>query len=120
MGPETGTAGVYVLEGEQGKGGLRFEEYPESMWVFDRGTLRFLAVNDATVRRYGYSREEFLSMTIEDIRPAEAVPILMKYYRNISLRIASGVDEAGVLRERSKEGVFFALWGLGQPRAVQR
>src|SRR3989442_12286488 len=104
MGPETGTAGVYVLEGEQGKGGLRFEEYPESMWVFDRGTLRFLAVNDATVRRYGYSRDEFLSMTVEDIRPAEAGSILLKDYRNISPRIAYGGAAAGVWVPCSQDG----------------
>ena len=39
------------------------------MWVFDLETLAFLAVNDAAVRLYGYSREEFLAMTLEDVRP---------------------------------------------------
>jgi len=41
------------------------------MWVFDLETLSFLTVNDAAVRHYGYSREEFLSMTVADIRPPE-------------------------------------------------
>jgi PAS domain S-box-containing protein len=51
---------------------LLFESNPQAMWVFDTETLRFLAVNDAAVRRYGYSREEFLAMTLFDIRlPAE-------------------------------------------------
>jgi hypothetical protein len=40
------------------------------MWVFDISTLVFHAVNDAAVRHYGYSRKEFLSMTILDIRPS--------------------------------------------------
>jgi PAS domain S-box-containing protein len=48
-----------------------FESNPHPMWVFDRQTLRFLTVNDAAVAHYGYSREEFLAMTIEDIRPQE-------------------------------------------------
>jgi len=47
-----------------------FENSPEAMWVYDRETLGFLAVNEATVRRYGYTREEFLRMTIRDMYPA--------------------------------------------------
>ncbi|MFO1398149.1 MAG: PAS domain S-box protein [Burkholderiales bacterium] len=47
-----------------------FEANPHPMWVYDPATLRFLAVNDAAVAQYGYSREEFLAMTIADIRPA--------------------------------------------------
>jgi diguanylate cyclase (GGDEF)-like protein/PAS domain S-box-containing protein len=45
-----------------------FESNPVPMWVFDRETLRFLAVNDAAVACYGYTREQFLSMTTLDIR----------------------------------------------------
>jgi PAS domain S-box-containing protein len=48
---------------------LLFESNPHPMWVFDVETLRFLAVNDAAVRKYGYSADEFLALTIEDIRP---------------------------------------------------
>ncbi len=47
---------------------LLFESNPEAMWVFDIESLRFLAVNDAAIRRYGFSREEFLQMTARDIR----------------------------------------------------
>src|SRR5207245_9127156 len=50
---------------------LLFESNPEAMWVYDPETLRFLAVNEAAVRHYGYSREEFLALTIRDIRPPE-------------------------------------------------
>jgi len=54
-----------------------FDHNATPMWVFDIGTLAFLAVNDAAVRHYGYSRKEFLSMTILDIRPNEdIVPLL--------------------------------------------
>lgn len=48
-----------------------FENNPVPMWVFDRETLRFLAVNDAAVALYGYSREQFLAMTSLDIRAPE-------------------------------------------------
>ena len=50
---------------------LLFDANPVPMWVFDRESLRFLAVNDAAVAHYGYSREQFLAMTILDVRPAE-------------------------------------------------
>jgi PAS domain S-box-containing protein len=50
---------------------LLFEENPIPMWVFDKASLRFLAVNQATVEHYGYTREEFLSKSILEIRPAE-------------------------------------------------
>ncbi|MEE7558962.1 PAS domain S-box protein, partial [Xanthomonas sp. Kuri4-2] len=48
---------------------LIFEMNPLPCWLFDRGTLRFLEVNPAAVRQYGYSREEFLRMRVTDIRP---------------------------------------------------
>ncbi len=44
---------------------------PLPMWVYDLETLVFLEVNDAAVAHYGYSRAEFLAMTISDIRPVE-------------------------------------------------
>lgn len=48
-----------------------FEENPNPMWVFDKETYAFLAVNQAAIVQYGYSRKEFLQMTILDIRPEE-------------------------------------------------
>jgi PAS domain S-box-containing protein len=47
---------------------LLFESTPQPIWVYDADTLRFLTVNEAAIRTYGYARDEFLSMTIEDIR----------------------------------------------------
>src|SRR5437763_2448784 len=55
---------------------LLFEANPQPLWVFDRDTLAFLAVNAAAVAHYGYSRDDLLAMTIEDIRPAADVPAL--------------------------------------------
>jgi PAS domain S-box-containing protein len=48
-----------------------FDLYPVPMWMYDAVTLRFIAVNDAAIEAYGYSREEFLTMTGFDIRPAD-------------------------------------------------
>jgi PAS domain S-box-containing protein len=50
---------------------LLFENNPHPMWVYDAHTFAFLAVNDAAVSHYGYTREEFLNMTIREIRPLE-------------------------------------------------
>ena len=72
------------------------------MWVYDVETLEFLAVNDAAIEHYGYSLDEFLEMTIADIRPAEDVPELM---RNIS-NVGKGLDNAGIWRHRKKDGSF--------------
>lgn len=58
-----------------------FQHHPTPMWVFDRATRRVLAVNDSAVQSYGYSREEFLRMRIDDLRPAEDLPRLMDVLR---------------------------------------
>ena len=57
---------------------LLFQGNPVPMWVYDQETLRFIAVNDATLRHYGYNREEFLSKTLLDIRPPEDRAAVMK------------------------------------------
>ena len=52
---------------------LLFQTNPNSMWIFDTKSLRILAVNEAAVAQYGYSAEEFLKLTLRDLRPAEEV-----------------------------------------------
>jgi diguanylate cyclase (GGDEF)-like protein/PAS domain S-box-containing protein len=47
---------------------LLFDSNPMPMWLVDRETLRFLAVNDATLAHYGYTREQFLQMSALDLR----------------------------------------------------
>jgi PAS domain S-box-containing protein len=79
---------------------LLFESNPQAMWVYDLATLRFLAVNDAAVRHYGYSRAEFLEMTIKDIRPPEDVKLLEDYLNSED----SHLDHAGEWRHRKKDG----------------
>jgi PAS domain S-box-containing protein len=55
-----------------------FDNNPQPMWIYDLDTLEFLEVNHAAVVHYGYSREEFLSMTLKDIRPKEDIDALLK------------------------------------------
>lgn len=52
---------------------LLFETNPSPMWVYDAATLKFLAVNQAAIQRYGYSHAEFLSLKLTDLRPPEDV-----------------------------------------------
>ncbi len=79
---------------------LLFESNPQPMWVYDLDTLDFLAVNDAAVRYYGYTREEFLSMTIKEIRPPEDVPRLLE---TVS-RVTDGLDEVTGWRHIKRDG----------------
>ncbi len=79
---------------------LLFESNPTPMWVYDIETLKFLAVNDIAVERYGYGREEFLSMTIRDIRPREDIPALEASVRDRRTEI----EHSGVWRHRTKDG----------------
>jgi PAS domain S-box-containing protein len=79
---------------------LLFESNPHAMWVYDLETLKFLAVNDSSIDRYGYSREEFLSMTIRDIRPPEDVEALSAYLSSPN----ADLDHAGEWRHRKKDG----------------
>ena len=79
---------------------LLFESNPFPMWVYDLETLSFLAVNEAVVHRYGYSEEEFLAMTIKDIRPNEDVPALLENVSEVSV----GPGDSGAWRHQKKDG----------------
>jgi hypothetical protein len=63
---------------------ILFYQNPQPMWFFDKITLRFLEVNNAASHHYGYSREEFLGMTIRDIRPAEDLETLNEVLKDLS------------------------------------
>lgn len=57
---------------------LLFDENPNPMWVIERDTYRFLAVNEAAIEHYGYTQDEFLSMSVLDIRPPEDIPVIQR------------------------------------------
>jgi len=79
---------------------LMFESNPLPMWVFDVETLAFVSVNEAAIYHYGYTRKEFLGMTIKDIRPAEEIPAMMASVMDA----AEGRRKTGVWRHRKKDG----------------
>ena len=60
-----------------------FLKSPLPKWIYDNETLKFVEVNEAAIRHYGYSREEFLNMTIKDIRPAEDLALLLEDVKKI-------------------------------------
>jgi PAS domain S-box-containing protein len=77
---------------------LLFDHSPLPMWVFDRETLKFMAVNEAAICHYGFSREEFLLMTIADIGEIEEMPELMRAL----VRPVKGRNHRGMWRHRIK------------------
>ena len=79
---------------------LLFESNPLPMWVFDCKTLKFLAVNEAAIRHYGFSRQEFLAMTTADIRSEEDIPRLLK----ATAQPIHGLREVTLWRHRKKDG----------------
>lgn len=78
-----------------------FNLSPLPMWLFDTQTFAFLDVNEATVRHYGYSKDEFLKMTIKDIRPAANSLELEELVKNNQL---SGEFYAGNAQHVKKSG----------------
>ena len=77
-----------------------FESNPHPMWVFDCETLSFLAVNDAAVNHYGYSREEFLAMTLKDIHLQENGSRL----KDVVSGIGDSTENSGTWKHRRKDG----------------
>ena len=83
---------------------LLFENNPDPMWVFEWDTRAFLAVNQAAVIQYGYSREEFLGMTVDTIRPTEELPRFEEAYKVKLSQPDEGLINAGVWKHRRKDG----------------
>jgi PAS domain S-box-containing protein len=76
-----------------------FELNPHPIWVFDRQDLRFLAANDAAVRQYGWTLDQFLSMRVTDIRPPEDIPLLLDFLHG---DLGAGADR--IWRHRTRDG----------------
>jgi PAS domain S-box-containing protein len=94
-----------ALEASERRYRMLFEDNPQPMWIFDEQTLAFLDVNAAAIAHYGYSREEFLSMTIRDIRPPEDVTDLLNDIATHQLTRHTD----GPWRHRKKDGTIIAV-----------
>ena len=77
-----------------------FEANPLPLWVYDVETLRILDVNEVACQKYGYSRDEFLSLTIRDIRPPEDIPLVEESVRTTPPETFN----SGVWRHRLRDG----------------
>ena len=88
---------------------LLFDSNPLPMWVFERKTLKFLAVNEAAARQYGFSRREFLTMTITDIRPEEDIPDLLE----ATAKPIHGLQKTTIWRHRKKDGAIIDVEIVG-------
>jgi PAS domain S-box-containing protein len=82
-----------------------FEKNPLPMWLCDLQMLSILVVNQATIDLYGYTREDFFSMTIKDIRPPEDVPLFLDFLA----QTADATRNAGVWRHRKKDGTIILV-----------
>jgi len=81
-----------------------FDAHPVPMWIYDRETLGFLAVNAAAVEQYGYSEAEFLGLTIRDLcSPGEATR-LESYLVREHAAPRRGRVAAGVWRQQRRDG----------------
>jgi two-component system cell cycle sensor histidine kinase/response regulator CckA len=84
---------------------LLFDSNPHPMWAYDEETLRCLAVNDAALRHYGYTRDEFLAMTALDIRPPEDVADFRnEYAAHRAEHDRAPFHSAHPFRHRKKDG----------------
>ncbi len=80
-----------------------FDDHPVPMYIFERETLRFLAVNAAAIQQYGYSESEFLGMTIRAIRPNAEISRLESHLQRSDV-LQHGRTMAGVWHHRRKDG----------------
>ncbi len=79
---------------------LLFERNPLPLWVFDRSSLAFLAVNDAAIRHYGYKNEEFNQMTVVDLSPSDEIPAALRHWS----KRAPSAQPMGTWRHVKKDG----------------
>jgi len=85
-----------------------FELSPQPLLVFDRETLRILLVNQAAVEQYGYNRQEFMLLTVLDIRPEEDRPVFLQHLDNLYGQNNNGQTRpTKQWRHRRKDGSLF-------------
>jgi len=80
-----------------------FEKNPLPMLMYDSETLKILLVNQAAVNKYGYSQEEFLSMTTLDIRPKEEKEQFLEFYKNTKKEKMLSANH-GIWKHKKKNG----------------
>ena len=84
--------------------GFFFDDNPNPMWVYEIASLRILKVNKAASASYGYSEEEFLALTIRDLREPVEFKALDDYLDKNNIIGLKGIVHAGIWKHRSKSG----------------
>jgi len=84
-----------------------FDNNPLPMWITELNTFRFLDVNKMAIRKYGYSREEFLSMTAVEIRPEQDKESFIKF--NEALQYEAENFNRGIWNHQKKNGTVFPV-----------
>src|SRR5688500_16232378 len=79
-----------------------FKKNPHPMWLYDLTTLKFLTVNEAAIALYGYTEQEFMTMTITDIMPPEDVPSLISEVEQVKLNFNHTYHWSGTWRHKLK------------------
>jgi PAS domain S-box-containing protein len=92
-----------------------FLNSPVPTYIFDETTLEFIDVNDAAVVNYGYSREEFMSLTLKDLRLPEEIPVLMESITSLSDQVFLSTS----MRHRRKDGSVFPVEIISHPIPVK-
>jgi PAS domain S-box-containing protein len=96
----------FNLQESLGDFSILFNNNPTPMWIYELPTLRIMKVNNAALMHYGYSENEFLSMTIRDIRPRFDLAKFNDYLYRKAIPESSlhGFNSAGVWKHQNKKG----------------
>lgn len=100
-------AELQLLQSRQ-KYKLLFESSPVPMWMFSKIDFSIIDVNDAACELYGYSRDEFLQMSIKDMRPAEDIPFFVE-----RLEATASNENQGIWRHKKKDGTIIHVEIIG-------
>ncbi|WP_214071472.1 PAS domain S-box protein [Mucilaginibacter sp. dw_454] len=82
-----------------------FEANPSPMWIYNKRTLNFTAVNNAAISKYGYTADEFMNMTILDIRPKSDVGKV----HTVVKQLAGTYNDSGIWTHRKKDGTLIPV-----------
>lgn len=90
-----------------------FYSHPDPMWVYDTETLRILDVNEAAILLYGYTKEEFTGLSIDDLRPDSEHEHLHAYLKGLT---NNTVSKSGLWQHKTKTG--HAFWANIRSAAI--
>lgn len=107
---------ISLIKASENQYRLLFESNPTPIYTFDQVTLAFLAVNEAAVAHYGYSKEEFGAITLRDITLPEELPA----YLDKLAKWKPGAAYSGLWRHRTKSGKITEMEITSHPLGAQK